>query len=99
MSTRSTPTQSFVSTLAGAATACARRWQHRRMVGRLSALDDYLLADMGISRQDVLSALAEPAFVDASEKLAERASASRRARRSLARDMRAEAGSGDRRAA
>ncbi len=76
-----------------------RAWQRRRLVGRLGELDDRLLADIGITRQDVASALAESIFVDPSEKLAARAHEAKLARRATARDIRAAEGAGRRRAA
>ena len=73
--------------LAAAAVALSRAWSRRRMVGRLGALDDHMLADIGITRQDVLSVLAEPLFVDVSEKLAQRADETRHARHAALRDV------------
>jgi uncharacterized protein YjiS (DUF1127 family) len=55
--------------------------RHRRAVADLLALDDYMLHDIGVSRQDVESALAAPMYRDVSWRLAERAIASRAARR------------------
>ena len=96
MSTRSTGRNALSwASVARTLSAFARAWQRRRLVGRLGALDDHLLADMGITRYDVMSVLAEPLLVDPSEKLAERALESRRARRSLIRDVHAEDARGD----
>lgn len=57
-------------------------WQQRRQIGELGGLDDHMLADIGLTRHDLTSALAQPLFVDASEILASRvreAQAGRRA--------------------
>jgi uncharacterized protein YjiS (DUF1127 family) len=58
--------------------------RHRRAVADLLALDDYMLRDIGVSRQDVESALATPMYRDASWRLAERAIASKAADRARA---------------
>ena len=60
-------------------------WQRRRVIGQLGALDDHMLRDIGITRQDVLSVMAEPLYRDPSEKLAERAHETRSANRANAR--------------
>jgi uncharacterized protein YjiS (DUF1127 family) len=44
---------------------------NRRSVRRMTLLDDRLLADIGLSRSDVASALAQPVWVDPSRDLAE----------------------------
>jgi uncharacterized protein YjiS (DUF1127 family) len=62
----------------GGWTVAVRR---RRIVADLLALDDYMLRDIGVSRQDVESALAAPMYRDASWRLAERALASKTAGR------------------
>ena len=59
---------------------------NRRAVAMLSGLDDYLLRDIGLTRQDVTSALAEPFFQDASWRLAERALEARECERAQARE-------------
>ncbi len=64
-------------------------WERRQLVGQLGALDDHMLRDIGITRQDVLSVLAEPMFRDPSQKLAERARDVRQANRAAALDSRA----------
>lgn len=75
------------TSLTEAAASIAQAWTRRRAVGRLGALDDHMLADIGITRQDVLSVLAEPLFVDPSMKLAERALETRLARHAALRDL------------
>ncbi|MBV9635787.1 MAG: DUF1127 domain-containing protein [Methylobacteriaceae bacterium] len=64
---------------------------NRRTVAMLSGLDDYLLRDIGLTRQDVASALAEPFFQDASWRLAERALEARECDRAQAREALREA--------
>jgi len=44
---------------------------NRRAVRGMTLLDDRLLADIGLSRSDVASALAQPVWVDPSRDLAE----------------------------
>jgi len=44
---------------------------NRRSVRGMALLDDRLLADIGLSRSDVASALAQPVWVDPSRDLAE----------------------------
>ena len=63
--------------------------ERRRIIGQLSGLDDHMLRDIGVTRQDVLSVLAEPIFQDPSVKLAERAREARRASRAARLDGRA----------
>lgn len=62
-------------------------WERRRLMGRLGMLDDYMLRDIGITRQDILSSLAEPMFRDPTIQLAARALEARKARRASARDQ------------
>lgn len=67
---------SFGSTLLGLlhrAAGYPRAWRQRREIGRLGELDERMLADIGLTRYDLTSALAQPLFVDASEVLADRA--------------------------
>lgn len=66
-------------------TVLMRALGRRRIVGRLSELDDRMLADIGITRQDVASALSEPLMVDPSARLATRALEARHGRRAAAR--------------
>ncbi|MDP2621878.1 MAG: DUF1127 domain-containing protein [Hyphomicrobiales bacterium] len=53
---------------------------NRRAVRRMTLLDDRLLADIGLSRTDVTSALAQPVWVDPSRNLAETVEYRRRGR-------------------
>ena len=61
-----------------------RAWERRRVVGRLGLMDDHMLRDIGITRQDIHSVLAEPLHRDPTERLAARAAEMRAARRSAA---------------
>ena len=73
MTTRSRT--SFGSTLLALlhrAVSFPRAWHQRRAIGELGGLDDRMLADIGLTRHDLTSALAQPLFVDASEVLADR---------------------------
>jgi uncharacterized protein YjiS (DUF1127 family) len=42
----------------------ARRWKQRREVRHLADLDDRMLSDMGVTRSEVVGALAEPTLRD-----------------------------------
>ena len=55
--------------------------ERRRIIAQLGGLDDHMLHDIGITRQDVASVLAEPLFGDPLKKLAERARATKLAGR------------------
>lgn len=61
-----------------------RAWQRRREIGQLGGLDDRMLADIGLTRYDLTSALAQPLDVDASEVLASRVRDTHAARRASA---------------
>ena len=76
-----------------------RAWKRRREIGQLGELGDHMLADIGLTRQDLASALAEPLFVDASEVLAERARATHAGQRASALEAIQAERSGDRWAA
>jgi uncharacterized protein YjiS (DUF1127 family) len=65
----------------------ARR--HRREVGRLLALDDHGLRDIGLTRADVLLSLAGPAFADPSTRLRILAVERRASRRAGLREWKA----------
>lgn len=58
-----------------------RIWEERREIERLGGLDDRMLADIGLTRHDLTSALAQPLYVDASEVLANRVREAYAARR------------------
>ena len=96
MSTRSSHPFSWF----GPAAACVARgvralntvWERRRLIGQLGALDDHMLRDIGITRQDIVSSLAEPMFRDPTIRLAARALDAREARRAFALDVRSRPG-------
>jgi uncharacterized protein YjiS (DUF1127 family) len=51
--------------LVATAKRVVRNWKHHRALARLSKLDDYLLHDMGLTRNLVQHLLALPLTVDA----------------------------------
>lgn len=55
-----------------------RNWRAKRAVGRLDALDDFLLHDIGVTRADVRWAAGLPLTVNAALELEERATRRRR---------------------
>ena len=55
-----------------------RAIKHRHGIATLTHLDDYLLADIGLTRNDVRHAMAKPFWRDPSETLRRRATAPRR---------------------
>jgi uncharacterized protein YjiS (DUF1127 family) len=57
-----------------------RNWRARRAVVRLDALDDYLLHDIGVTRDEVRWASGLPLTVNAALELEERATRRRRGR-------------------
>lgn len=58
-----------------------RNWKARRAVSHLSNFDDYLLRDIGVTREDVVWAAGLPLSVNAALALEERSFAKRRGRR------------------
>jgi len=56
--------------VAGAFAAAWTVYRNRRQLRRLAELDDYLLADMGLSRADVEAAAVTPFYTDPTAKLA-----------------------------
>jgi uncharacterized protein YjiS (DUF1127 family) len=81
------PTSGF-QTLAAMATVIVRlgpwlahAWRHRSDAAALAALDDRMLADIGLTRADLNDALAEPLWRDPTNVLARRRGERRRARR------------------
>jgi len=61
-------------------------WRNRRVVAQLLASDDRLLADIGITRGDVQSALTVPLERDPSTRLVVLATERRASRLALARE-------------
>jgi uncharacterized protein YjiS (DUF1127 family) len=59
-------------------TRLIRNWRARRSVSRLEAYDDYMLSDIGVSRDDVIWAAGLPLTVNAALALEERSSKRRR---------------------
>ncbi len=55
-----------------------RNWMTRRAVGRLDRLDDYLLRDIGVTREEVQWAAGLPLSINAALALEERAAQRRR---------------------
>lgn len=70
MGTRSQTFRSTFVVLLQRTVGLPRAWRVRRELTRLVDLDDRMLADIGLTRHDVVLALAEPLSVDASESLA-----------------------------
>lgn len=66
--------------------ALVRAWQNRRDVHALLEFDDRMLADIGLTRTDVTSALASPPDVDPSRRLRVMAVERRAAQRAQARE-------------
>ena len=65
--------------------------RHRRDAERLAALDDRMLADIGLTRSDLRDAYAEPLWHDPTEVLAHRAAERRTSRRRSAFELSAAA--------
>lgn len=57
------------SRILGTAARLLRAWQSRRQVQQLLAADDYMLADLGLTRHDVTGALSAPLDADPSHHL------------------------------
>ena len=72
--------EGLLAALAHQALAALRAWNNRRHLSRLSDLDDHLLADLGISREDVRWALDLPFSYDPGIELQKRAMRSRQCR-------------------
>src|SRR5687768_14353182 len=69
----------------------ADRLRHRREATRLAALDDRMLADIGLTRSDLRDAYAEPLWHDPTNVLAHRAAERRTSRRRTAFELSAAA--------
>lgn len=63
-------------------------WARRKILGELASLDEHLLRDMGITRQDLESVLADPGLEDPTLRLALRAREARYGRRASALEAR-----------
>lgn len=48
-------------------------WDRRRLVGQMASLDDHMLRDIGLTRFDIDSVLADPAMTDPTWRLSLRA--------------------------
>jgi uncharacterized protein YjiS (DUF1127 family) len=59
----------------------ANAWRHRHDAAVLAALDDHMLADLGLSRSDLNDALSEPLWRDPTALLAHRHGERSRSRR------------------
>jgi uncharacterized protein YjiS (DUF1127 family) len=90
MSTLTTPAvptrfaQALATIVAAAARLAGRfaeAWRHRHDAAVLAALDDHMLADLGLSRSDLNDALSEPLWRDPTALLARRHGERRRSRR------------------
>jgi uncharacterized protein YjiS (DUF1127 family) len=90
MSTLTTPATPaiptrFAQALATMVETLARRlanaWRHRHDAAVLAALDDHMLADLGLSRSDLNDALSEPLWRDPTALLARRHGERRRSHR------------------
>jgi uncharacterized protein YjiS (DUF1127 family) len=53
-------------------------FQARRTVKQLSQMDDYMLRDLGVTREDICWAYSRPFYVNAANALEERSSSRRR---------------------
>lgn len=70
----------------------AERWSHRRDAMRLAALDDRMLADIGLTRCDLRDAYSEPLWHDPTDVLVRRAAERRTSRRRSAFELYAAGG-------
>jgi uncharacterized protein YjiS (DUF1127 family) len=59
------PAPSLLDRLRTATYRFARVWQNRRLINRLSELDDHQLLDMGLCRSDVREVMTSSFFSDA----------------------------------
>jgi len=65
----------------------ADAWSHRHDAATLAALDDRMLADIGLTRGDIRDALSEPLWRDPTSVLERRRGERRRARRAAVRAL------------
>lgn len=72
--------------------AVVGRLRHRREAVRLAALDDRMLADIGLTRCDLRDAYSEPLWHDPTDVLARRAAERRSSRRRSAVELYAASG-------
>jgi uncharacterized protein YjiS (DUF1127 family) len=79
---------SILGRLAAIVGAVENFLERRKLARQLSELDDHLLRDIGVTRQDVESALAGSYAYDPSVELARRAHQARIGRRELAAEQR-----------
>ncbi len=78
----------ILARMAALGRAMKMAWARRKLLGELGSLDDHLLRDMGITRQDIASVLAEPGLEDPTLRLAARAREARRGQRATALEER-----------
>jgi uncharacterized protein YjiS (DUF1127 family) len=74
IASQSAPGSGALHTLYRAASEAVHAWQHRRQISTLVDFDDHMLADIGLSRQDVKEALDLPFSHDPGRELQFRAS-------------------------
>ena len=65
----------------------SKAWRRRHAAAELAALDDHLLADIGLSRADLVDALAQPVWRDPTAALARRHDERRHACRAGVADL------------
>jgi uncharacterized protein YjiS (DUF1127 family) len=78
---------SVAETAMRAARYVADAWRSRNDAATLAALDDHMLADIGLTRADLNDALSEPLWRDPTAVLAQRHRERRRTRRGAVADL------------
>lgn len=78
----------FLAVFAAPAVAIKAAIAHRRLVRHLAGFDDHMLRDIGLTRSDVHSAMAESMFGDPTVRLSTLAYEARTGRQANARDER-----------
>jgi uncharacterized protein YjiS (DUF1127 family) len=68
-----------------------RAWRNRRTIFGLAQFDERMLADIGLTRGDVVASLSGPALSDPSDRLSALAGERRQAIRAMARERLEEA--------